>query len=386
MKHFGYLESERVSKIFYKTPESVKIESPKEMLSISLGGTLYIPGIRNDIPQLFIENKFPALSSVVFCLEDSIDDRNTDQATNILLNSLYIINNALSECRIHKDNMPLLFIRIKNNATLEKLIDNNENLKNICGFVLPKVNSLNVQKYFETIESASKVANRMFYIMPILESKELIYKDTRLEEFNKLNFIFNKYKDYILNLRIGGTDLCSLFSIRRGIENSIYDVSLIRDLISDTVNYFKRPENNFTISGPVWEHYSNSFFEDKYTKVDFEKIKLEMILYGEYYSDEIFNGLIKEIKLDMLNGLIGKTVIHPGHVVAVNSLLAVKKEDYDDAILILNNKTGGAIASNYNNKMNEPKPHTRWAENILLKSKVYGVLNYGYDYKNIIKK
>ena len=43
------------------------------------------------------------------------------------------------------------------------------------------------------------------------------------------------------------------------------------------------------------------------------------------------------------NGFVGRTVIHPNHIKFVNSLMAVTKEEYDDAIMILGNSQGGVV-------------------------------------------
>jgi len=95
--------------------------------------------------------------------------------------------------------------------------------------------------------------------------------------------------------------------------------------------------------------------------------------------------LISEVMLDKANGLIGKTVIHPDHILPVQALYVVTHEEYCDARDILaNGGNGGVTKSVYKNKMNESKPHTFWAQRIMELSKIYGVLNERYDYTSII--
>ena len=96
--------------------------------------------------------------------------------------------------------------------------------------------------------------------------------------------------------------------------------------------------------------------------------------------DKAEDGLIKEIILDKVNGLCGKTIIHPSHIGYVNALLAVTKEEYDDACQILDTTACGVIKSKQANKMNEIKPHTNWAKKILNIADVYGVINEDEDY------
>ena len=47
----------------------------------------------------------------------------------------------------------------------------------------------------------------------------------------------------------------------------------------------------------------------------------------------------------------------------VNALMAVTKEEYDDACQILGTG-GGVVKSSGGNKMNEIKPHTNWAKKV----------------------
>ena len=86
--------------------------------------------------------------------------------------------------------------------------------------------------------------------------------------------------------------------------------------------------------------------------------------------------------MDLTNGLIGKTVIHPSHVNVVQSLNVVTKEEYLDALTILDHANGemGVLKSNSQNKMNEIKPHYKWAMKIMTKSTIYGVYHEKYNF------
>jgi citrate lyase beta subunit len=94
------------------------------------------------------------------------------------------------------------------------------------------------------------------------------------------------------------------------------------------------------------------------------------------------DGLLREVVLDRANGFIGKTVIHPSHVPYVNALYAVTREEYEDAVQILNG-TGGVLKSLNGNKMNEIKPHTNWANRIEKRAKVFGVIEDEGDYAKL---
>ena len=85
------------------------------------------------------------------------------------------------------------------------------------------------------------------------------------------------------------------------------------------------------------------------------------------------DGLMREVILDKANGFVGRTVIHPTHIKFVNALMAVTKEEYDDACMILGTD-GGVIKGAGGNKMNEIKPHTNWAKKIYNRARAFGVI------------
>ena len=130
--------------------------------------------------------------------------------------------------------------------------------------------------------------------------------------------------------------------------------------------------------GPVWEYFSSSerifkpqLRESPFIRHDERKLRAELIARD-------LDGLIREVSLDRANGLIGKSVIHPSHVAAVNALSVVSHEEYLDAIDILGTSAGGGVASSaYGNKMNESKPHTAWARRTELRSRAFGVAQRG---------
>ena len=83
----------------------------------------------------------------------------------------------------------------------------------------------------------------------------------------------------------------------------------------------------------------------------------------------------KELELDRLNGFIGKTCIHPSQLslIAENNIVSI--EDYQDALTILNTNQQqiGVIKGYKENRMNEMKPHSKWAKKIIQLATVYGI-------------
>ena len=90
---------------------------------------------------------------------------------------------------------------------------------------------------------------------------------------------------------------------------------------------------------------------------------------------------------DRLNGIIGKTIIHPSHIDAVNAMYAVTHEEFTDAQDILHLSDGkiGVRKSEYGNKMNEIKPHYRWAKRIIMRAESFGVLKPEFDYSYLLE-
>lgn len=76
-----------------------------------------------------------------------------------------------------------------------------------------------------------------------------------------LRNILKPYKDIILNIRVGGTDMSSLFGLRRNISSSIYDIRTISNALSEILNFFNR-ELEYVVSGPVWEYFAVNRTED----------------------------------------------------------------------------------------------------------------------------
>ena len=98
------------------------------------------------------------------------------------------------------------------------------------------------------------------------------------------------------------------------------------------------------------------------------------------------DGLLREALLDRANGLTGKSVIHPLHIVPVHALAVVPHEEYMDAIDVVHPESaaGGVRRSEYRNKMNEMRPHRVWAERTLLRADVFGVAGEGISHVDIM--
>lgn len=339
---------------FFKKPVKKDKYMSKEILKYSIGTNLYMNGFKNFYKKIK-DGSFKNLSSISICFEDSTREE------DLKLCEKNVQSMLLELSKEEKEEIPLLFIRVRNLRQFQSFINEirDSALKLIAGFIFPKFNSENGEEYFKILSKLNKEKNEIFYGMPIIEEKKVLYKETRIEELLKIKKIIDKNKELVLNIRVGGTDFSSKFGLRRSRENTIYDIGVVRDCLSDILNIFLRAEEDYVISAPVWEYFSN----------DVDSIEVR--------------SFIKEIKMDKENGFIGKTIIHPMQIEIVNSLYVVTFEEYMDAIEIIEAKEG--VFKGYgDNKMNEAKPHMNWAKRILKRSEAYGVLNKGISYTELL--
>lgn len=366
---------------FMKEPEEFDKYTDKEFLSYCLGATLYMPALR-DFSQIVLDGNPHNLTSMVVCFEDAIDAADLEAAERIALHNIKRLEIAIEEKMLDKKDLPLIFFRVRDAAQFEKLIEVLEpkQYEILAGFVFPKFSSRNGEVYFRILEKLCDEIDEPLYGMPILESEEIAFNETRRAELNTIYSILNDHKDKVLNVRIGGTDFSSCFGVRRGIDYSIYDILTVRECLTDILNTFGR-NGEYVISGPVWEY----FLANKSMVFD-ENLKFSLqssILKRKKLINEAIDGLIREVVLDKANGIVGKTVIHPTHIKFVNAMQAVTEEEYEDAMQILKT-SGGVIKSPKANKMNEISPHMSWAKKIEYKARAYGVIKDETSYIKLI--
>lgn len=387
MRYFSYLSPLQEEGIFYKKTNVITKHSPKSMLDYALGGILYMPATRGNIAEMILTKKHPQLGSMVICLEDAIGDIEVENAEISVVKCVKEIFDAVNTNQISVEDLPLMFVRVRSPEQLKKIADNmGDSIQVLTGIVFPKFSIDNAENYMQNLQQITQKFDVTLYGMPILETPDLLDLETRALVLLKLKTIFHEYQDLIVNIRIGATDLCGLYGIRRNYYTTIYDISLIRSLISEIVTCFGR---EFVISGPVWEYFDSSssrILKPELRQSPFsEHGKKGLDIRSELLNDYV-DGLIKETLLDLANGINGKTVIHPSHLKIVQSLNTISKEEYLDARSIVDHSDGdvGVMKSLFSNKMNEVKPHLKWAKKILLKSEIYGVYHENSSYIDLL--
>lgn len=362
---------------FVEKPIEFNKFTEKDILQYCLGGVLYMPATK-DFREAILTNKIPGLTSMVMCFEDAIDEKDLPEAERNAVEFLRFVKREKEKGNLVENDIPLIFFRVRSNEQFEGILEklDEETVSILSGFVFPKFNQINGIKYFSRLREINEKYGIILYGMPILEGREIAYKESRFNELVCVKTILNSYKDLVLNVRVGGTDFSSCFGVRRGIDYTIYDIMPVRDCLLDILNIFGR-ENDYVVSGPVWEY----FLANKNMK--FQALPEAKFQYSILTRTPIVNsavdGLLREVIFDKANGFVGKTVIHPTHLPFVNGMQAVTADEYNDAVQILHT-SGGVVKSSNQNKMNEIKPHTSWAQKIYKRALAYGVIENEESY------
>jgi citrate lyase beta subunit len=387
MRYFSRFSNEQQDNMFFWQPQPIDFND-KTLLMNALGATLYMPATRQTVVQDIIAGKLTGLTSMVLCLEDAIGDNEVAYAEQMAIAHVEEMAKAICQGAFLPSELPLIFVRVRSPKQMQRLIKLlGEKIAFLSGFVFPKFTAENGQEYLEVLADINKHQAKAIYGMPILESSDILYVEARYESLIKTKKLLDKYQDYILNVRLGATDFSGIFGLRRNPDLTIYDISLIGSCIADIVNVFSRP-GGYVVSGPVWEFYaSNRVLKPSLRETPFKEelgqsgnwLRSNLVLSG-------LDGLIREVILDKANGLVGKTIIHPSHILLVQALHVVTYEEYQDAQSILENADGtvGVIASKYANKMNEIKPHMRWAQRIMIRAKIFGVFREEHNFISLL--
>ena len=369
MRHFGHISPAAREGLFFQEPCAFDADSPARMLSAALGATLYSPATRPRLADDVIKQAGLGVVSMVLCLEDSIDDAEVaDGEANLV--------RQFADLAARGTETPLLFIRVRAPEQITDLVSRlGGSVRLLSGFVLPKFTEERGVLFLEALASAEAASGRRLFAMPVLESPELLHLETRADVLQGIARTVNKYRERVLALRLGVTDFCSAYGLRRASDMTAYDVQIVGAVIGDVVNVLGRADGTgFTITGPVWEYFrlQERMFKPQLRRSPFagraEELRTALI-------EHDLDGLLREIELDRANGLLGKTCIHPSHVLPVHALSVVSHEEFSDAQDILRPERGGGgvLRSAYTNKMNEVKPHRAWAERTLQRAEVFGV-------------
>lgn len=389
MRHFGHLAPEMRQHLFYREPRQFTADAPASVLSMALGATLYSPATRPRLADDIIRQSRHGVISMVLCLEDAIGDADVGDAEENLVQHLTALfagqrptgavagaQRGQGAAGIAETDLPLLFVRVRAPEQIPDLVGRlGPAVQLLSGFVLPKFTEERGVPFLEALTAAEATSRRRLFAMPVLESPELLHLETRGETLAGIARTVDKYRDRVLALRLGVTDFCSVYGLRRAPDITAYDVQIVAGVIGDVVNMLGRADGTgFIVTGPVWEYFrlQERIFKPQLRQSPFhgraENLRTALI-------EHDLDGLLREVALDRANGLLGKTCIHPSHVLPVHALSVVSHEEFSDAQDILRPERGGGgvLRSTYTNKMNEIKPHRAWAERVVRRAEAFGV-------------
>lgn len=370
MRHFGHIAPAVREGLFFREPCTFDADSPAPVLAVALGATLYSPATRPRLADDIVKQAGRGVVSMVLCLEDSIDDAEVEDAEENLVRQFTALD-------AHDAELPLLFVRVREPEQIPDLARRlGSSVRRLSGFVLPKFTEARGVPFMEAVTKAEAATGRRLFAMPVLESPELMHLETRHEALQGISRTVAAYRERVLALRLGVTDFCSAYGLRRAPDMTAYDVQIVAAVIADVVNVLGRADGSgFTITGPVWEYFrvQERMFKPQLRRSPFLEGSAEEL--RDTLIEHDLDGLLREIGLDRANGLLGKTCIHPSHVAPVHALSVVSHEEFTDAQDILRPERGGGgvMRSAYTNKMNEVKPHRAWAERTLRRADVFGV-------------
>ena len=315
-------------------------------LKYSVGALLYTPALNGKIADSVISGKLGNCFSMALCLEDTIGADMVEAAEAQVQETVRRIYEASQKREMY---VPKLFVRVREPEQIPRVYGRLSAYGTmLTGFILPKYSTDNMEQYNRQMQAVNESAGRKIWMMPILESADIIDPVTRTQVLGGIRSSIDAMRDIVLNVRVGGNDFCNQFAARRHYDETIYDILPIAQLLGDILTFFSR---DYVVSGPVWEFFSSD-------------------------NDEWRRGLRQELRLDSLNGFVGKTVIHPKQIPVVNEMLKVTNKDYEDAKTILNwDDSGLQVGKSFGGeRMNEVRTHYNWARKIVLLAELYGVI------------
>ncbi|MBP0946258.1 HpcH/HpaI aldolase/citrate lyase family protein [Pseudomonas alliivorans] len=291
----------------------------------ALGATLYMPATRDDILDVVFAEKLPELRSLVVCLEDAVALIDIETA---LVNLRQVLT-RIQDRGGRPANGPLLFVRPRD-AAMARILNDWPLMIHVDGFVVPKLSL----KTLSSWEQA--VTNPALALMPTLETPE-VFNPTAMVELGQA--LKANLDERIIALRIGGNDLMGCLGLRRNPAMTLYGTPMgyVIPMLAGVMG-----SQGFALTAPVFEQLATPDI------------------------------LQQELTLDIANGLVGKTAIHPSQVNIIQNALRVSLEDMNSARMILNSVAPAVFK--YNDAMCEPATHYKWATHIMERAKWHGVL------------
>ncbi|WP_435058040.1 HpcH/HpaI aldolase/citrate lyase family protein [Streptomyces sp. bgisy060] len=143
--------------------------------------------------------------------------------------------------------------------------------------------------------------------MPVLESPELLYRESRVEALEASSGRSTSTATHVLALRVGVTDFCPSYGLRRGPDINAHDVQIVASMICRRGEHaWPGRRADFTVTGPVREYFrvQERMFKPLLRQSPFLEVRAAEL--RAKLIEHAMDGLLREVLLD---GLLGKTCI-----------------------------------------------------------------------------
>ena len=170
----------------------------------SVGALLYSPALNDKIASSILNGQFGKTYSVALCLEDTIADSAVGQALEQLGNTFKTLHLAFAT---HDVTLPKIFVRVRNPEQISVVYQKISCFDELfSGFIFPKYSLANADEYNSEFLKVLSQSSKQFYMMPILESEDIVDYTTRPSVLIQLKQKIDDMKDHVLNVRVGGND------------------------------------------------------------------------------------------------------------------------------------------------------------------------------------
>ena len=141
---------------------------------------------------------------MVVDLEDAVADHHVDLALDNLINALIELDRSPADM--------LLFVRVRTPEHIRQIVDGlGGSCGALTGFVLPKFSASTGARFLGEIVSGSERIGSRLFAMPVVETPDVLYRETRDEALSAVRDLLGQYRDIVLAVRFGATDLLRPF-------------------------------------------------------------------------------------------------------------------------------------------------------------------------------
>ena len=223
---------------------------PQDISGYDVGALLYCPAnAHHTVAQAVAAERLPRPFSLALCLEDTVRADALAAAEQAVEQTLHDLTDAARQETFYR---PLTFVRVRSPEQLARLGRAYGKYRPLLtGFILPKFFIETCGAYCAVIRDLQADGLDYFY-MPVFEAPSMLPLHTRHAALAEVKAQLDALRECILNIRVGGNDLCHVFGLRRDPGHTIYDLRPVADVLTDLLTTFAP---DYLVAGPVWEYY-----------------------------------------------------------------------------------------------------------------------------------